>query len=125
MSNLGGYQTIVTLMKRLGGPKKFTIISVSTIATLTLAARKLVADLFEKLKSYNKKDLTELPIYEFTVTDLESSEVQITAGMKFRVLVSDSDMILIEIIDDPNSPYCVSPEWLITVSNYKGGVENG
>ena len=56
---------------------------------------------------------------EVTSVGTDGSDLAFRDGDSYRVLYSDTDMVLIEKVGDANNPYMVSPDFLRTVSNYE------
>ena len=58
-------------------------------------------------------------IFEINVdTTIEAIDLVLHKGDKYRVLESDKDTVLIEVIGDTNNPYAVSVDFLRNKSNY-------
>lgn len=123
MSNLGGYQRLTTIAKKVGGPKNF----VGIIAGLGIFAGAAIYKVSEigvnKIKKkMNKKKLQETSntiIYSVTAEGVSNEGVEFIIGDQFRVLETDKDAVLIEKIGDDNNPYFVSAGLLKNISNYK------
>lgn len=126
MSNLGGYQAAVELMKSLGGPRKAAIILGSLAATGGYAVLRGVEGggkkLFKAVKSASEDTGTPKPTKDKVFTVIAGGEdnigLKLRAGDQYRVLGWDADAILIEVLNDRNSPYFVSREFLRTVSDF-------
>ena len=106
MSNLGGYQLLTTFAKKVGGPRNL----VALIAGVKGGER-----LWNKVKSKeNKSDA----VYTI-MRDAKSNEgVFLRQGDKYRVLETDEDAVLIELLKNENNPYFVSRYLLENISNY-------
>lgn len=121
MSNLGWYQILTSMAKKVGGPKRLIGLLVGGGALLGSGAtagsnaikKKVMAEL-------NKKKQAEKAAVIYTVfTDGKSNEGLIfRPGDTFKVLEVDGDAGLIEIVGDDNSPYFVSLNFLESISNY-------
>lgn len=123
MSNLGGYQVITTLAKKVGGPKNLAILTMVggylLIRGGEAAGKKCVKTAKKKYLKKNEKgyDDTRL-IYEVTLEGKDESGLELSVGDKYRVIESDGKAILIEKIGDSNNPYYVSADFLQTISNF-------
>ncbi|MBQ8121648.1 MAG: hypothetical protein IJ172_12850 [Ruminococcus sp.] len=121
MSNLGWYQLLTTLAKKVGGPKKLVLLLVGSGAVIGgsataggLAVKKKVKKTLDK-----KKKNAEAAIVHTVIQNGVSNEGKtFTIGDKFKVLEVDGDAGLIELIGDNNSPYYVSTRFLNSISDY-------
>ena len=117
MSNLGGYQAIVMLMKRCGGPKVFWVV----IPALSYGLGKLIEipirAIARHLRAKKNFDQSEA-VLEVTSAGIDGTDFAFQEGDSYQVLYSDTEMVMIETIGDTNSLCMVSPEFLRTVSNY-------
>lgn len=122
MSNLGDYQKITTIAKKVGGPKKLVLL----IFGSGIIACKGGEVLFKSGKKLINRRLAEKKILELSVgqyevkhNDVSNEGIVFTTGEHFRVLEVDGDSVLIERIGDINSPYFVSAELLKKISDYR------
>ncbi|MEG0793983.1 MAG: hypothetical protein RR399_09220 [Lachnospiraceae bacterium] len=127
MSNLGGYQTLTALAKKVGGPGKLValiagggvLIGGIAVKGGELVIKKAIA----KNKEKNGASLEKNQIRYTVQQDGESNEgLEFKVGDKFKVLDSDGDAILIELIGNKNNPYFVSKDLLEQTSDFN---ENG
>lgn len=123
MSNLGGYQWLTATAKKVGGPKNLVLVIAGAGAVIyksgEIAAKQTVKAI-KKIKS--KKQLQETvntTIYTVTAEGVSNEGLEFKIGDQFRVLESDKDAVLIEIIGDNNNPYFVPAELLKNISDYK------
>lgn len=125
MSNLGLYQTTVTLMKKVGGPKNFFafLIGASTAggSLVTLAAQKVFKTGKRIANSKDENSEQEFP-FEFTENAKEKRE-KVKKGDRFRVLDQDKDAIFIQIKSVPDQLFVFSENFLKNVSNYQDNEE--
>ena len=121
MSNLGWYQIITSLSKKVGGPIHFMGILIGGGALLgagILAGgntiKKKVTDVLNK-----KKQAEEAAIVYTVSTEGRSNEgLLFRIGETFKILDSDGDVGLIVKLEDENNPYFVSLKFLETISDY-------
>lgn len=130
MSNLGGYQVFTTLAKKVGGPGKLVALIASggaIIGGLTVKggefaikkAKKTIVNYREKSNNLYKDTQVIYTIKQYG----ESNEgLKLNVGDSYRVLESDGNAVLIELIGNEDNPYFVSKELLKQISDYK---ENG
>ena len=124
MSNLGAYQVLTTVAKKVGGPKNLILLTASAGAAIGITAYKggevLVKKGAKAIKARidNKKQAITVKQYVVKSFGISNEGVKFEVGEKFNVLATDGDAILIEKIGDENNPYFVSEELLKKISNY-------
>ena len=121
MGNLGWYQIMTTMAKKVNGPKNLFLLVFGGGA---LAGGCAVASggwfkrkIFVTLKDKKQKE-EEATVYTINKAAKSNEGLQFSVGERFKVLEKDGDAGLIEKIDDDNSPYFVSLSFLSTISNY-------
>lgn len=123
MSNLGDYQKMTIMAKKVGGPKNLAVIIAGVGAVASVALYKggeIVAEKVRKKKNKEKlKETSDSIVYSVTVDGVSDDGLEFKIGDQFRVLETDKDAVLIEKIGDDNNPYFVSVEFLEMISNYK------
>jgi hypothetical protein len=124
MSNLGAYQTITTVIKALGGPKKaLSIILGGTLAVGGIGG-SFVPGAYQRVKAAVKKRTARNSTtgQMFTVhTDRDGDdrrEPKLRVGDQYCVLERDGDAVLIEVLGNVDNPYFVSREILSTISDF-------
>ena len=122
MSNLGWYQIIVEISKKVGGPKRLIALLISggviTGGLLNSGCMKLKKKIVEELNK--RKSIEERAIVYTVNSEGRSNEgLEFSVGETFKILETDGDAGLIEKVDDDNSPYFVSLTFLSTISDYK------
>ncbi|RKJ71316.1 hypothetical protein D7X33_22495 [Butyricicoccus sp. 1XD8-22] len=123
MSNLGMYQTITTLAKKVGGPKKLIILTMGAgyvvFRSGEAVVKKAVKETVKIVKSKNGKTMQSVErIFDVISNGKSDGGLELNVGDKYRILETDGEAILIEKIGDPNSPYFVSADFLQSVSNF-------
>lgn len=122
MSNLGWYQILTTIAKKVGGPRNLIALIAGGGAVAGgvavvggVAIKKKVDEALEQKKQ------AEVAAIVYTVTkESKSNEGLIfKKGTQFKVLETDGDAALIEILDAENNPYFVSAAFLELISDYK------
>ena len=123
MSNLGMYQTITTLAKKVGGPKNLVILTMGTgyvvIRSGEAVIKKCIKEATKIVK--NKSENTgqnAQRIFEVISNGKSDGGLELNVGDKYRVLETDGESILIEKIGDSNNPYFVSADFLRSISNF-------
>lgn len=123
MSNLGDYQKMTIMAKKVGGPKNLAVIIAGAGAVASVALYKggeIVKEKVRKKKNKEKlKETSDSIVYSITVDGVSDDGLEFKIGDQFRVLETDKDAVLIEKIGDDNNPYFVSVEFLEMISNYK------
>lgn len=118
MSNLGLYQDLTMLAKKVGGPKNLIGLLAGGSFAAGILATKGGEAIIKKKKDANNKDAIS-HFYRVNKTTTDQDGLTLKEGDTFRVLEEDDDAILIEITGDTNNPYFVSSKWLETVSDFK------
>ena len=118
MSNLGWYQWITTCSKKVGGPKKFVtmifVFGAGTGAAFIKGCEFFGKKVTKKIHSTKEVEV----IYNVTGNAKNDKGLELNIGDTYRVLASDGESILIEIIGDLNSPYFVSADFLRSISDF-------
>ena len=121
MGNLGAYQVMTTVVKKVGGPVKLAL-SVAVGGYVVIRATEgVIKTGIKKVKKNNgtKKNASHtLKLY--TVHEYGESNEGLIFNINdtYRVLEKDRDAVLIEKIGDDNNPYFVSEELLHKISDY-------
>ena len=121
MSNLGTYQLMTTLAKKVGGPK--VLACVLTVLGWAVgrsgeAGAKAIVNKFRNAP-HTSSDYQHLrETFAVTVTTELAEGLILNEGSTFHVLERDQDSVLIAVPDDKNNPYFVSAEKLSKISNY-------
>ena len=121
MGNLGLYQTMTTLAKKLGGPIQLAAtVAVGGYLVLRIAESgvKLGINKAKSIKTKQKLDLGNEEYYIVNSQGISNEGVKFNIGDKFRVLETDKDAVLIEIVGNENNPYFASADFLKSISDY-------
>jgi len=123
MSNLGFYQTLTTLSKKVGDPKRLVgIIAVGGYVTLRLGeagVKKGAKIITNKFLKKDKLCINKGIVYDVIADEQDSGDLFFRIGDKYKVLNCDGDSILIEKLGDDNNPYYVSRDFLVSISDYQ------
>lgn len=122
MSNLGWYQILTTMAKKVGGPRKLVGLLVGGGAVAGAGAMAGGVAIKNKVakKLDEKKREAEAAIIHTVTTEGQSNEgLLFKIGDQFKVLEVDGDAALIEKLGDSNNPYFVSADFLKSISDYK------
>ena len=120
MSNLGWYQIMTTWSKKVGGPLQLMglfagggfVLGGGTV-TIGKSVKKKIGESFEK-----KRKAAEKAIIHTVHTESRSNEgLLFKEGDTFRILETDGDAALIEIIGNDCNPYFVSLKFLRSISD--------
>lgn len=114
MSNLGDYQLITTLSKKVGGPRRL----VGIIIGSTIVLDRVAIFLHHKYKKKKTVNAAK-KVYSILHTRESDDGVVFKKGDLFRVIETDGDVCLVDRLGDKNSPYYVSGSFLGTISDYK------
>ena len=126
MSNLGGYQMLTTIAKKVGGPEKLVALIAGggvVVGGIAVKCGEFAVKKGKQVIAKRKKIKSDSPIkFDVIYTikqNAESNEgLQFKVGDKFRVLECDEDTILIELLSNDNNPYFVSKKLLNEISDY-------
>lgn len=123
MGNLGAYQAMTTMAKKVGGPKNLAVVTVAggwTVLRLAEAGGKKAVKVAQAaLKKRSAPCATKGQVFEVTADGTDSSAgLTLHSGDSFRILECDADVILVEVLDNPANPYVVSRQFLTTVSDF-------
>ncbi len=122
MNNLGWYQLLTTMAKKVGGPKRLVgmfvgggaLIGGGVVAGGNALKKKITAEIEKKRKS-----AAASVIYKVKVEGRSNEGLLFKVGDEFCVLETDGDAALIDKTGDKNGPYFVSIKFLTTISDYK------
>lgn len=122
MGNLGWYQIMTTMAKRVGGPLKLAglvfgggaVVGGGAVAGGIAIKNKVV----EKLDKKKKQEETAI-IHTVTTEGQSNEGLAFNVGDQFKVLEVDGDAALIEKLGDSNNPYFVSVDFLKGISDYE------
>lgn len=121
MSNLGGYQRITTVAKKVGGPSNLLVLTGLAGASLYKGGEMVVKLCVKKIKARketNRAIEASKGLYKVILDGKSNEGLAFAEGDQFRVLETDDDSVLIEKIGDKNNPYFVSGELLREISDY-------
>lgn len=123
MSNLGDYQILTTFAKKVGGPKNLIGMTFLGGAAVGITGYKCLKRITNKIREKIKSSENETidkdeAIYTIHKDGVTNEGIELKIGDIFRVLESDNDAILVEIIGRENNPYFISRELLFDISDY-------
>lgn len=122
LSNLGAYQWMTTVAKKVGGPVNLLLLTGTAGAMIYKGGEIVVKKCVRTINAHKAaKPVLEVKEHLYTVASGGRSNegLEFAEGDRFRVLEADGDSILIEKIGDKDNPYFVSAELLRRISNYK------
>jgi len=118
MGNLGAYQVMTTLAKRVGGP---VVLAVVTAVGGYIALRPAEAGVkraFRSLKRRGQPCVAKGSLFTVTADGEDDRDLSLRSGDEYRVLDCDGDAVLIEVIGGDDNPHMVSAEFLTSISDY-------
>lgn len=121
MGNLGWYQLMTTVAKKVGGPKQLLAFVAVGGYVIIRGVEAGVKRVIKLVKKDNKEKSTSkvLPAYKFIIDGKDDKGLIFSSGDVFYVAARHDDVILIEKEKDDNNPYFVSVDWLMKVSSFK------
>ena len=115
MSNLRGYQRITTFAKLVGGPGQMVGVLVIggyvTLRTVEGVIKKVIVKAREK-KNNPDVNMDKSSVYTAIREVTNEQGLTIKEGDQVRIMESDEDAILIEVIDREDDPFFVSKDFL-------------
>lgn len=119
MSNLGWYQGMTTLAKRVGGPKKLLVLTVVVgYATLRGCEAFVKKGVKTTKRHLLAKRGTDSDVYDVHSQGSSNKGLKFEIGDRYRVLEVDNDAVLIEKIGDNDNPHVVSANLLRSISSF-------
>ncbi|MFD4953704.1 hypothetical protein [Streptomyces sp. NPDC058451] len=114
---------MTTAAKRVGGPKEL-LAGIGGLGYLTVrgveaggtAAYKKLRSVFEK-----KIESTSDRVFTVTADGDDGNGLTVRVGNEIRVLKNVGEAVLVELIDDQDNPYMVSPTFLASVCDFLAG----
>ncbi|MGC4606490.1 hypothetical protein [Enterococcus faecium] len=121
MGNLGWYQLMTTVAKKVGGPKQLLALVAAGGYVIFRGVEAGGKKVIKLVKKDNKEKTTSkvLPAYNFTKDGEGDEGLKFSSGDVFYVAAKHDDVVLIEKENDDNNPYFVSGDWLMEVSSFK------
>lgn len=124
MGNLGLYQLMTTLSKKVGGPGKLLLLvalgGYTVVRSVEASGKKVYTLVKDKRKLKSKKNNPK--IFVFIKNGMGENDLSFSEGDRFFILATHDVAVLIEIENDDNNPYFVTDEWLREVSDYDGNI---
>lgn len=118
MSNLGLYQVLTTAAKKVGGPKNLIVlIAAGGYGVIRLGEAGVKGTVKVGKRLYNER---KHPVSTFTVkrAAVDKQGLKFNIGDQFRVLESDGNAVLLELIGHDSNPFFVSGTFLQSISDY-------
>lgn len=124
MSNLGYYQLITTMAKRVGGPRKlcFYIATVGYVGGRTIEwLTKKGLSIYRGWREKHDRPMEEVEEYTVREDGVDDQGLKLSKGDCIRILEKDGTAVLIEKVGDDNNPYFVSEGFLKDTVGYVAG----
>jgi len=122
MGNLGAYQKITTIAKRVGGPKNLLILMLvggyAAGKGIEKGVKASVKGIKRIISKPNDSKEQKPQVYSVIKEATDNEGVHFSVGDTFTILEQDEDVILINVISDEDSPYYVSKEFLENISDF-------
>lgn len=116
MSNLGSYQRMTILAKKVGGPVKLAIITASAgfcfFRGIEEGGRRTIKFIKNKLAS-------ECEVCDVEFETLIENEIRVKPNDKIRILEEVEDGYLVEIIGRKDNPFIISKEQLEAMTGFE------
>ncbi|MFF3137627.1 hypothetical protein FNV62_54650 [Streptomyces sp. RLB3-17] len=122
MGNLGGYQTMTTLAKKVGGPVALAVVTAVSGWAIGRGAEAGGKNVFRSAKAAAKKRnapcSTKGQVFDVVSDGEDGKGLALRAGDQYRVMECDGEAILIEVLGGTNNPYFTSAQFLASVSGF-------
>lgn len=122
MGNLGGYQTMTTLAKKVGGPGALAVVTAVGGWAIGRSAEVGGKSVFRAAKAAAKKRnaacSTKGQVFAVVSDGGDGKGLALRAGDQYRVMECDGEAILIEVLGGTNNPYFTSEQFLASVSGF-------
>lgn len=121
MSNLGAYQWITTIAKKVGGPINLLLLTGVAGAGVYKVGEITVKKVIKTVKAnqeHKQKAIEANVLYTVSTPGKSNEGVDFAVGDQFRALETAGNAVLIEKIQDENNPYFVAAEFLRSISDY-------
>lgn len=97
MSNLGGYQWLTTVAKKIGGPKNLVLIIAGTGAAVykgsEIVVKKTVKEIKKRMNQEKLSEIADTKIYTVTTEGTSNEGLEFKIGDQFKVLETDKDAV--------------------------------
>lgn len=118
MSNLGAYQWVTTISKKVGGP--FQLLGIAAISGYAVfrgieAGGKYIYKLVKKNANSITEESPNAVKCKVKVAGTSNEGVHFDIGEEIYVLETDGEAVLIDKIGDPDSPYFISKGFLYQI----------
>ncbi|PRZ40900.1 hypothetical protein CLV47_11365 [Antricoccus suffuscus] len=120
--NLGGYQVLVTVVKKLGGPATATAAVATALvavgSTGTLGAQKIIQRLKGDRRSQSQasNEPSWIEVVDHVAND---NGITLEVGARFRVIATTDDTVVIEIEGHKDNPHVVAGDYLASISAFE------
>lgn len=118
MSNLGWYQIMTTVAKKVGGPLNLAGIFVGSGVLIGVGGSAIKNKIVKELDKKMRRAKAAV-IYTVRMESKSKEGLSFKVGERFKVLEKDGDAALIEKLGETNNPYFVSAEFLRFISDYR------
>jgi len=123
MGNLGLYQMLTTVAKKVGGPKILVLLIATSgyvvIRTIEASGKIIYKFIIEHTGGAEEMPLEEALEYEVIKNGTSNDGIEFHVGDKLQILQQDKESVLVNRIKDQNSPYFISEEFLNKISSYR------
>lgn len=119
MSNLGWYQVMTTLAKKVGGPLILWLFAALTGYVVIRTGEAGVKTIVKKGKKNIKEKSYINKLFTVSTDATDKQGLKFQKGGQFRILETEGEAILIELLGNDNNPYFVSRNFLRTISDFK------
>ena len=116
MGNLGMYQMITTVSKKVGGPVYFLLMVAAGGYVTGRSVEWTGKSIFKALAEEEKDNRIHTVKSSYVIAGNEEKYCELGPGDQYKILARDGDAVLIEKIGDQNNPYYVSKSFLENIT---------
>lgn len=115
MSNLGWYQEMTRIAKKVGGPKNLLILTLGMGYLIIRSGEAIVKKVYKEVNK-SRKHTSNKKLLSVTSDGKFGKDLEMNIGDKYRIIESDGESAVIEKVGDSNNPYVVSFDFLSSIS---------
>lgn len=122
MGNLGQYQFLTTVAKKVGGPAALLVVTAISgwfVGRVTEAGGKKIAKVAKSKRTKHSEPIPDSDqIFTVHTAGDATGELKFQVDDEYRVLERNKDAVLIEVLSNADNPYFVSSEILASLSDF-------
>lgn len=125
VGNLGNYQVMTTLAKRVGGPVLLGLVTLGTGyfvgKTAEVGGKRGFSALMNAIRKRSAPCPVKNEVFVVRTDGTDDQGLEFRTGAEYRVLECSDDAILVELVGSDDNPHVVSDAFLATISDFPNG----